>query len=182
MVRTSMIGPAVVASMIVLSGCGEDRWAEELGCAEAAVYIREPRFEDCVPVVGIRRFVTETCEPGGATLSGTVEPPLGGVYYVHLRGVTPTAWYEEPATNFHLQIGLGALHESIDPCAFRVTRRGSNTFDEVQAELSEHCAFTRLDPPDPINTIEVDEIVFRAPLLPYRAEDVPAGCEHLLDE
>jgi hypothetical protein len=162
--------------MIVLGGCGEDRWAEELACADAAIYIRERRFEDCVPVVGIRRTVTGTCEPDGASLTGT-----GSVSSVLLFGTT-AAWHEDPTAMFLVQVSPGGLHESIDPCAFRVTRRGSNTFDEVQAELSEHCAFTRLDPPDPINTIEVDQIVFRAPLLPYRAEDVPPGCEHLLDE
>jgi hypothetical protein len=173
-----MIGVLLLGGGLLLGACNDDR----LACADAAVYINERRLDDCVPVVGIRRFVTETCEPGGGTLTSNIEPMPGRVYYVDLFGTAPSAWYEEPTSSFRIQIGLGALHQSIGPCAFRVTQRGSNTFDEVQAELAEHCAFTRVDPPDPIDTIEVDEIVFRAPLLPYRAEDVPPGCEHLLDE
>jgi hypothetical protein len=189
MVRTTKIWVLLVSGGLLLGAC-DDR----LACADAAVYIRyfngelrDGRYEGCVPAIGIRRTVTESCQPDGGALTANVEPPSGPLDSVYLAG-TSAAWYLTPSSDFIVSVTTSTssgYHGSIEPCPFRVTRRGSNAYDQVEAELVGPCIVQRpvpLDPPHTINPIEVDEIVFRAPLLPYRAEDLPAGCEHLLDE
>ena len=169
-----------------LGACAEnhpspDPWEEQLSCGETAVYVRyDGTYEGCMPVLGIRRsatLVSGSCVTGGS-LSGSLDPPPGRLGSVYVGGSEP--WYTGSTAMLRIQLQASRIHESIDTCEFRIVRSGAVAADVVEGELAAPCLLQAVEPPGTTEMFEVEELLFRAPLLPY--SDLPAECAYLLEE